>query len=71
MPVPDDRIDNFIDLWERAFGERSARDDAKARAHQLLELYHLINQKPPTERRATTQPPPAEDDLSKGAVGGG
>jgi hypothetical protein len=42
MSIPDDRIDEFIELWERAFGERISRDDARKRAHQLVELYRAI-----------------------------
>jgi hypothetical protein len=42
MQISNDRIDEFIDLWERAFGERIRREEAVARAHQLLELYRML-----------------------------
>lgn len=42
MTIRDDRLDQFVQLWERAFGERISRDDARTRAHQLVELYRAI-----------------------------
>jgi hypothetical protein len=71
MQVPNDRIDEFIVLWEQAFGERITRDDARARAHQLVELYRFISRDLPPERRDETPPPATERPTPEGAPGGG
>jgi len=42
MPISDERISEFIDLWEKAFGERIPRSRAVERAQQLLELYRAM-----------------------------
>ena len=63
MQVPNDRIDEFIDLWERAFGERITRDAARARAHQLVELYRAIAENLTHDHQADA-PPPAAGQVS-------
>ena len=57
MQVPNDRIDAFIDLWERAFDERITRDQARIRAHQLIELHRAITEDL-THRNEDVPPPP-------------
>jgi hypothetical protein len=42
MTLPEKRIDEFIALWERAFGVRIERDEARARARELVELYEIL-----------------------------
>ena len=71
MQVPNDRIDEFIVLWEQAFGERITRDDARARAHQLVELYRMISRDLPPEGRDGTPPPATGEPTGKGPPGGG
>ena len=70
MQVPNDRIDEFIDLWERAFGERITRDEARARAHQLVELYRMIAENLALDRQAPG-PPPAADERRPPSLTGG
>ena len=62
MQVPNERIEEFIDLWERAFGERITQDQARARAHQLVELYRVISWELPSKGPEASRPPPAADE---------
>lgn len=57
MIIPDEHIDDFIKRWEIAFGERLSREDARAKAVELIEFYKLIGRQKPTE---DSQAPPAE-----------
>jgi len=67
MKAPNDRVDEFIDLWWRAFGERIARREARARAQQLLEIYRMIvSDLPPENQEAST--PSGLEDSSQGAA---
>jgi hypothetical protein len=62
MKVSDERIDEFIELWERAFGERITRGEAVSKARQLIELYRVMSQELPVNRddHEPPEPPPAE-----------
>jgi hypothetical protein len=71
MQIPNDRIDQFIDLWERAFGERISRDEARARAHQLVELYRSIADDLAHDRGAAAPPPAADGPEIADPPGGG
>jgi hypothetical protein len=71
MQVPNHRIDEFIDLWERAFGERITRDQARARAHQLLELYRAIAEDLAFKNREATSPTSTDGQVSASPRGGG
>ena len=42
MPIPDDRIDDFIARWKRAFGEELTRDQARVEADRVLHLYRRM-----------------------------
>jgi len=42
MPIPDDRIDDFIARWKRAFGEGLAPDQARIEADRVLHLYRRL-----------------------------
>lgn len=42
MPIPDERLDDFIARWERAFGERLARGEAEVIAGRVLALYRQL-----------------------------
>ena len=44
MQFSDERIDEFIRLYEQACGEHLSREGARIRAAQLLELYRVITQ---------------------------
>jgi hypothetical protein len=39
MPIPQEALDEFIDIWEREFGERLTRDCATYHANRLLSFY--------------------------------
>jgi hypothetical protein len=56
MLIPDEHIDDFIKRWEIAFGERLSREDARAKAIELIEFYKLIGRRKPNDPPA----PPAE-----------
>ena len=49
MLIPDEHIDDFIKRWEIAFGERLSREDARAKAIELIEFYKLIGRRRPIE----------------------
>jgi len=70
MQVLNDRIDEFIDLWGRAFGERITRDQARTRAHQLIELYGAISEDLALKNREAP-PPIAEEPDTASPPGGG
>ena len=55
MQIPDDQLDDFITTWEHAFNERLTRDDARAKATELLELFSLLARRPP-EEESTASP---------------
>jgi hypothetical protein len=42
MKAPNDRVDEFVELWWRAFGERISPREVRARARQLLEIYRTV-----------------------------
>lgn len=42
MSISDSRLDEFIDLWEQAYGERLSTGDARAIAARLVRFYRLI-----------------------------
>ena len=44
MPTPDDRIEDFINHWESAFGVRLTREEAVPRAHELVELFRVLGE---------------------------
>ena len=62
MPISNDRIDEFIQRYERAFGDRISREEARTMAAKLVNLYRLILQPLPDE----TMPPSevAEDQTA-------
>jgi len=54
MIIPDERIDDFIKRWENAFGETLSREEARARAMQLVEFYRMIGRHPPGDGHAAS-----------------
>jgi hypothetical protein len=58
MLIPDERIDDFIARWEKAFGETLTRGEAHEKATQLIELYRII-----------ARPLPIAGDGGRGDVG--
>ena len=44
MAISDERIDDFIARWKRAFGEDLTRDEARAVAGRVLYLYRRMLQ---------------------------
>jgi hypothetical protein len=71
MQLPNDQIDAFIDLCDRAFGEVITRDQARAKAHQLIEFYRAVAEDLRSEQQAATPPPSAEGQTPAGPTGGG
>ncbi len=55
MIIPDDRLDDFIDRYERVYGERLSREEARPVATRVLDLYRLITQPLPDEATAPEQ----------------
>lgn len=60
MPLLDADLDDFIDVWERAYGERLERGCARQRATELLDLFRLLAQRPANEERILEAPAAAE-----------
>jgi len=71
MRVPDDRIDEFITLWERAFGERIKRDQARTKARQLLELYRAMAEDLTRQDPKVAPPPRDAEPPPSNPPGGG
>lgn len=51
MQIADDRLDDFIDRWRRAFGERLTRKAARPIADRLLFLCRQLRRPLPPEAR--------------------
>ena len=49
MAVSEQRLDEFIEIYERVEGERLPREEAREMANNLVTLYRLIMQPPPNE----------------------
>lgn len=55
-------LQEFIDLWEREFGERIDRGDAEVRAKQLVTLFkHLMTVMEKVERQPLESDGPRQD----------
>ena len=52
-----EHLDDFIKRWKHAFNEELTRDEAQAKASELLELYRMLSRRPPGEEGSA---PPAE-----------
>lgn len=63
MRIPDDRIDDFIDRYEKAFAERLSHEEARSLAGRLLELYRLILKRLPGDKSTR----PSSDPQQTGA----
>ncbi len=61
MSISDDRIEDFINRWEVAFGVRLTKDQAIARAHELVELYRELSRSLPAKKQEDPAPPAAEE----------
>ena len=59
MSIVDDRIEDFINRWEIAFGVRLTKEQAFARAHELVELYRELSRALPTKEQEHPAPPTA------------
>lgn len=55
MLIPDDRIEDFIARWERAFGERLDRGEARLIGGRVLHLYRELLSSPPAPASEATQ----------------
>jgi hypothetical protein len=44
--IPDVRMDEMIQLWRDAYGEKLARATARQRAARLLDLYRVLMRRP-------------------------
>ena len=55
MPITDERINEFIRLYENAVGERLSCDEARIRAGQLIALYRLLMQPLPERQKREAQ----------------
>jgi len=59
MQIPDGHIDDFITRWKHAFNETLTREEARTRAHQLVELFKEIGRRP---RSSDNDAPPAAEE---------
>jgi len=58
MQISDDQIDEFMKSWEIAFNERLTREEARAKAAELSELFSRLSGQRPSGGPASS---PAED----------
>lgn len=49
QPISPERLDEFTDLWEEAFGERLYRTEAIMIATRLVAFYQLISKPLPPD----------------------
>lgn len=50
MAVSEERLDEFIEIYERVEGEHLPREEAREIANNLVNLYRLIMRPPPNEQ---------------------
>ncbi|HEX8300270.1 hypothetical protein [Sphingomonas sp.] len=55
MILPDDRLDDFIDRYERVYGERLSREEASPIATRVLDVYRLVTRPLPDGATAPAQ----------------
>jgi hypothetical protein len=65
MAVSEERLDEFIEIYERVECERLSREEARAMAENLIDLYRLIMRPPPNEQAQTAR------EASSGSVTSG
>jgi flagellin-specific chaperone FliS len=53
MAVSEERLDEFIEIYERVEGEQLPREEAQEIANNLVNLYRLIMRPPPNEQPQT------------------
>jgi hypothetical protein len=58
MELTDEELREFSAIWKKAFKEELALGDARHYASQLIELYALLAEPLPSERRAPVSPEP-------------
>jgi hypothetical protein len=61
MTMSDPRLEEFIALWEQAYGERLTAGEARPIAARLVQFYQLIMRPLPVEEapQSQTLPEPA------------
>lgn len=52
MRIPEEALNEFIELYEEEFGEKIDRTEATGMAHSLLALCRLLARKPPVRPTA-------------------
>jgi hypothetical protein len=57
MMITEDRLDAFIEAYERAHGERLNRDEAMDAALRVLAFVKLLSTEPGTRLVQVNQPP--------------
>lgn len=50
MRIPDNALDEFIEIYKKEFGEDISRADAGQMASDLLRLYDLLSKKSPARK---------------------
>ena len=53
MAVSEERLDEFIEIYERVEGANLPREEAREIANNLVNLYRLIMRPPPNEQTQT------------------
>ena len=57
MPLSNERIQAFAEVWEREFGEQLTIDQAEEQAKRFLDLCWLLAQPLPREPGHRSRPP--------------
>ena len=62
MPIADDALDEFIEIYKKEFGQDISRDDANEMAFRLVTLYKLLLRKLPHEGKTSSAAKRPSDD---------
>ena len=62
MAISDKRLDDFIERYEKVYGERITRDEARPIATRLVTIYRVITKPLPSEFNEAAERNPERTD---------
>lgn len=68
MQIPDDALDEFIQIYKKEFKEELTKTEASEMASRLLTLYELLARKLPNEKVSPPKPH-GDNDASHSKMG--
>jgi len=63
MKIPDEALNEFIEIYREEFGEDISRAEAGEMASRLLKLYELLSGKLPNEKLFLPKPHDESDEV--------